>query len=97
MLDTELRDFAKRGDIWIDRRRRAGIGRNVVESGQMSKNLLIPERRAVSIREAANSCGLSRATMYRLLKDGKLSTIKIGARRLVPVAAIDALLNGGAK
>jgi excisionase family DNA binding protein len=55
------------------------------------------QRRALSIREAARSCGLSLATLYRLLKDGKLRTIKVGARRLVPVAAIDALLDGGAK
>jgi excisionase family DNA binding protein len=55
------------------------------------------ERRALSIRETARTCGLSRATLYRLLKDGKLTTIKIGARRLVPVGAIDALLKGGAE
>ena len=56
----------------------------------------LQERRALSICEAANSCGLSRATLYRLIADGKLSTLKIGARRLVTVAAIDALLSGGA-
>jgi excisionase family DNA binding protein len=53
------------------------------------------ERRALSIQETARTCGLSRATLYRLLKDGKLTTIKIGARRLVPVASIDALLKEG--
>jgi excisionase family DNA binding protein len=55
------------------------------------------ERRALSMRETAHACGLSRATLYRLLKNGKLSTIKIGSRRLVPVASIDALLNGRAQ
>ena len=55
------------------------------------------ERRALSIREAARACGLSRATLYRLMADGKLSTLKIGARRLVPVGSLDALLSGGAK
>jgi excisionase family DNA binding protein len=54
------------------------------------------ERRALSIEETAKTCGLSRATLYRLLNDGKLTTIKVGTRRLVPVGAIDALLNGGA-
>jgi excisionase family DNA binding protein len=54
------------------------------------------ERRALSIEEAAKACGLSRATLYRLLSDGKLTTIKVGARRLVPVVALDALINGGA-
>ena len=42
------------------------------------------ERRALSIPEAARTCGLCRATLYRLIADGKLSTLKIGARRLVP-------------
>jgi len=54
------------------------------------------ERRALSIRETAHVCGLSRATIYRLIEQKKLTTLKIGARRLVPVGAIDALLNGGA-
>ncbi len=54
------------------------------------------ERRALSIEETAKTCGLSRATLYRLIADGKLTTLKIGARRVVPVGAIDTLLNGGA-
>jgi excisionase family DNA binding protein len=54
------------------------------------------ERRALSIEETAEACGLSRATLYRLVANGRLATLKIGARRLVPVSAIDALLNGGA-
>ena len=62
----------------------------------MATNNQTTERRALSIREAARTCGLSRATLYRLIADGKLSTLKIGARRLVPVAALDALLSGGA-
>ena len=55
------------------------------------------ERRVLSIREAAKTCGLSRATLYRLIGRKKLATLKIGSRRLVPVAAIDALLSGGAQ
>jgi excisionase family DNA binding protein len=63
----------------------------------MSSNFQQQPRRALSIKEAADACGLSRATLYRLMADGKLTTLKIGARRLVPVVAIDALLSGGAK
>ncbi len=63
----------------------------------MSNNTRNQERRALSIKEAAQSCGLSRATLYRLIAEGKLTTSKIGARRLVPVGAIDALLSGGEK
>ena len=55
------------------------------------------KRLAMSIRETEHATGLSRATLYRLIASGKLTTLKIGARRLVPIGAIDALLNGGAK
>jgi excisionase family DNA binding protein len=48
--------------------------------------------RAVSIIGAAHICGLSRATVYRLIAQKKLKTLKIGGRRLVPIAAIDDLL-----
>jgi excisionase family DNA binding protein len=53
------------------------------------------ERLALSVPEAARTCGLSRATLYRLIAEGRLKTLKIGARRLVRPEAIDALLNGG--
>jgi excisionase family DNA binding protein len=54
------------------------------------------ERRALSIKEAAEACNLSRATLYRLLGNGKLLTIKVRGRRLVPVSALDALMREGA-
>ena len=54
------------------------------------------ERRALSIRETAQACGLSRATIYRLIEQKKLATLKVGARRLVPAGALDALLSGHA-
>ena len=54
------------------------------------------ERRlAVSIVEAAGVCGLSRATLYRLINQKRLATIKIGARRLVPLTALDDLVERG--
>jgi excisionase family DNA binding protein len=55
------------------------------------------KKRAVSIREASQMCSLSRATLYRLIASGQLTTIKVASRRLVPVASIDALLSGGEK
>jgi excisionase family DNA binding protein len=53
-------------------------------------------RIALSIREASRKTGLSRATLYRCLKDGRLTSIKVGARRLIRPDALDALLSGGA-
>jgi excisionase family DNA binding protein len=55
-----------------------------------------PERRALSVKETGEAVGLSRATLYRLIGQKRLSTIKIGSRTLVPVAAIDALLEKAA-
>ena len=55
------------------------------------------ERRALSVQETARAVGVSRATVYRWIEQKRLATLKIGARRLVPVAAIDALLAGGEK
>jgi excisionase family DNA binding protein len=60
-------------------------------------NVFTPERRALSVVEAAETCGVSRATLYRLIANGKLRTLKIGARRLVRPEAIEELLNLGVR
>jgi excisionase family DNA binding protein len=52
-------------------------------------------RRAYQVNEAAAAYGLSRSTLYKLMAIGKLRTVKIGGRRLIPVDAIEALLAGG--
>ena len=62
----------------------------------MSSNKDPVERRALSVTEAARACGISRASVYRLVSDGKLKTIKIGARRLIRPEALEALLDGSA-
>jgi excisionase family DNA binding protein len=58
----------------------------------MPNNIHVPERRALSVEEAARAVGISRATLYRLVQQKRLATVKIGSRRLVPVSAIDSLL-----
>lgn len=52
-----------------------------------------PEPAAFSIADAANHTGLSRATLYRLMADGQLDTLKIGTRRLVRRDALNKLLD----
>jgi excisionase family DNA binding protein len=71
------------------------MGWSVQKGGQMPTSILDEKRRALSPREAERTLGISHATLYRLIKDGKIKTIKLGSRRLVPVDAIDALLSGG--
>jgi excisionase family DNA binding protein len=63
----------------------------------MPQNILEEKRLALSPREAERTLGISHATLYRLIKVGRLRTIKLGSRTIIPVEAIDALLNGGAK
>jgi excisionase family DNA binding protein len=58
----------------------------------MPNNASTLERRALSVVETARAVGLSRATIYRLIEQKRLATLKIGSRRLIPVAEIDALL-----
>jgi excisionase family DNA binding protein len=62
----------------------------------MSKNAENHRALVASVGEAARMLGVSRASVYRLIGLGKLKTVKIGARRLVPLGGIHALLNEGA-
>ncbi|WP_296707186.1 helix-turn-helix domain-containing protein [Rhodoblastus sp.] len=49
-------------------------------------------RRALHVNEFCEAYGVSRSTAYRLIAEGKLETVKIGNRRLVPVDSAEALL-----
>lgn len=50
--------------------------------------------RLLAIKQALYELGISRTAIYELIKEGKLKTVKIGRRRLVPVEAIDELVAG---
>ena len=45
---------------------------------------------AYNVNEAAQSLRISRDKIYELIRSGRLRTVKVGRRRLVPVAALDA-------
>jgi excisionase family DNA binding protein len=47
-----------------------------------------------TIDETAEITGVSRATAYRLIKDGTFPSIKIGKRLLVPRKALYQFING---
>jgi excisionase family DNA binding protein len=49
-------------------------------------------RRALSVKDFCDAYGLSRTTVYELIKDGKLPDVRIGAKRIIPVDAAEALL-----
>lgn len=50
-------------------------------------------RTAYSLNEAAQSLGLSRRALYGLMDRGQLTTVKLGKRRLVPVAELERLVS----
>lgn len=47
------------------------------------------EPRLLAVRDAATATGLSRSNIHKLIASGELASIKVGRRRLIPVAAID--------
>lgn len=51
-------------------------------------------KRAYRVKEAAALYGLSRSTLYKMMAEGSLRTVKIGGRRLIPSDALEALLKG---
>jgi excisionase family DNA binding protein len=58
-------------------------------------NIAANERIALRIRDASIVSGLSRSTLYELLKAGKIRAVKIGGRRLILRDSLEALLLRG--
>ena len=46
----------------------------------------------ISITGAAKALGLGRTTIYSLIADGRLETVKLGRRRLIKTASIRQLI-----
>jgi excisionase family DNA binding protein len=53
---------------------------------------IIEDRLVYSVAEAGRLLGISRAFAYELVARGELPAIRLGRRRLVPKAALAALL-----
>jgi excisionase family DNA binding protein len=54
-------------------------------------------RRAFRIQDFCKTYGLSRSTTYKLMAAGKLRTVLVGGRRLIPVDAAEALIAEASK
>lgn len=52
------------------------------------------ERIFASIRETGSALGLGRSTIYRMINEGQLETVKMGSRTLVRIASIEAVASG---
>jgi excisionase family DNA binding protein len=59
-------------------------------------NVAPHQRRALRVKDAVVVYGVGRSKLYDLMKEGKLATVKIGGRRLIPCDNMEALLKVGA-
>lgn len=59
------------------------------------KASVIMEPMTISIAAARDALGLGTTTIYGLISDGRLDTVKVGRRRLVTVASIKRLIGKG--
>ncbi|BCW87523.1 hypothetical protein sos41_06530 [Alphaproteobacteria bacterium SO-S41] len=48
---------------------------------------------ATSVNEAAKALGLGRTSIYRLIHEGRLETIKLGRRTLIKAASVRRLVD----
>jgi excisionase family DNA binding protein len=53
-----------------------------------------PPPLAYGIEDAVKASGLSRSTLYDLIGEGKLRSVKVAGRRLIPAEALRQLLQG---
>lgn len=58
------------------------------------RELTTIERVTISVDEAAAMLGISRTSAYEYVRTGQLPAIRMGRRLLVPVKAINNLLDG---
>jgi len=56
------------------------------------KNKPVAPKISVSAGEASVMCGLSRATLYNCMNDGRLPFVKIGCRRLILLRDLEKFL-----
>ncbi|KLU61470.1 helix-turn-helix domain protein [Peptococcaceae bacterium CEB3] len=63
---------------------------SVFEKGQktlMEKTKI--EKRTLTIAEAAEFIGISRSLAFRLVREGKLPTIQLYTKRLIPISVLE--------
>jgi excisionase family DNA binding protein len=54
----------------------------------------MPTRLTVTVEEAAAALGISRGLAYALVRRGDIPSVRLGRRIVVPVRALDAVLDG---
>ncbi len=60
-------------------------------AGQASRETV--ERQGYNVGESARIIGVGRTTMHKMIREGRIRPVKIGARTVIPKSEIDRLLN----
>ena len=55
-------------------------------------SLITEPPRCLRVEEAARLLNIGRSTAYELIRSGRLRSVKIGRRRLIPREALESLL-----
>lgn len=55
-----------------------------------------PAKLGFSVKEAAVATSISRSTLYALMAEGRIKSVSIGGRKVIPATALHALIEGGA-
>jgi excisionase family DNA binding protein len=63
-------------------------------AGLRKEHGLDGKKLAYSVEEACQALGIGRALTYELLTSGRIRSIKVGARRLIPASALSDFLAG---
>ncbi len=61
------------------------------------KDSILPARRAYHVNDFCQRYSVGRSGVYKLLKEGKLPSVVVAGRRLIPHDAAEALLRGTAE
>ena len=51
---------------------------------------------AVTVREACRLTGIGRTLLYDMIRDGRVNALRLGRRRLVTTASLNALIDKAA-
>jgi len=61
------------------------------------KGIMNLAKLSYTIQEAAHSTGLSPRFLCYAIADGRLKSVKVGARRLIPARALEDFINRGSQ
>ena len=69
---------------------------NFAAAALLNASSPVPLRRAYPVQEACLLIGIGKSHLYELIASGKIKSIKIGGRRLIPSNEIDRVSIEGA-